>query len=75
MFEKPHYLVSFIVDNQPQSRTLEHDAHDLDPQLAQTLLKQRFPELKDASLSDVQVQKRTKPVDQGHDVPGHYKQP
>ena len=75
MFEKPHYLISFILDNQPQSRTLEHDADTLDPQWAESLLRQRFAELKDAKLSDVQVQKRTKPADEGHDIPGHYQQP
>jgi len=75
MFDKPHYLVSFILDNQPQSRTLQHEGDELDPQLAQLLLKERFAELKDARLSDVQVQKRTKPVDEGHDIPGHYRQP
>ncbi|MDQ0740421.1 MULTISPECIES: hypothetical protein [unclassified Pseudomonas] len=75
MFDKPHYLVSFILDNQPQSRTLQHEGDELDPQLAQSLLKERFAELKDARLSDVQVQKRTKPVDEGHDIPGHYRQP
>ncbi|MBC3258471.1 hypothetical protein HU733_23515 [Pseudomonas paralactis] len=75
MFEKPHYLVSFILDNQPQSRTLEYDADTLEPKVAQALLKQRFAELKDAQLSDIQVQKHTKPADEGHDIPGHYKQP
>ncbi|MDF3189216.1 hypothetical protein [Pseudomonas paracarnis] len=75
MFEKPHYLISFILDNQPQSRTLEHDADTLDPQWAESLLRQRFAELKDAKLSDVQVQKGNKPADEGHDIPGHYQQP
>ena len=75
MFDKPHFIVSFIVDNQPQNRTLEYDEDTLDPQLAETLLKQNFPELKAVKMSDVQVQKRTKPADEGHDVPGHYRQP
>ncbi|WP_411565159.1 hypothetical protein ACLIN3_14405 [Pseudomonas orientalis] len=74
MFDKPHYLVSFILDNQPQSRALDYEG-DLDPQLAESLLRQRFAELMDAQLSDVQVQKRTKPADEGHDIPGHYQQP
>jgi hypothetical protein len=74
MFDKPRYLVSFILDNQPQSRTLEYDGDTLDPEQAQTLLKQTFSELRDAQLSDVQVQKRTKP-DEGENIPGHYQQP
>ncbi|WP_017529068.1 hypothetical protein [Pseudomonas fluorescens] len=75
MFDKKtRYIVSFIHDNQPQSRTLEHDSDSLDPQQAQALLKQTFSELKDARLSDVQVQKRTKP-EEGDDIPGHYQQP
>ncbi|MDQ0668371.1 hypothetical protein [Pseudomonas sp. W2I6] len=74
MFDKKHYLVSFILDNQPQSRTLEH-AHDtLLPDEAQALLKQQFPELKEAALSDVQVQKRTR-HDDNSGAPGHYQQP
>jgi len=68
------YLISFIVDNQPQSRTLIHDGDTLDPGLAETLVKTAFPELKAASLSDVQVQKRIRP-DEGDNVPGHYQQP
>jgi len=74
MFDKPRYIVSFILDNQPQSRTLQEDLDGLDPQQAEAVLRQAFPELKDAHLSDVQVQKRTKP-DEGDNVPGHYQQP
>ncbi|MFG6205906.1 hypothetical protein [Pseudomonas retamae] len=74
MFDKPRYIVSFILDNQPQSRTLEQDLEGLDRQQAEDVLRQTFPELKDARLSDVQVQKRTKP-DEGDNVPGHYQQP
>lgn len=74
MFDKPHYLVSFILDNQPQSRTLEHDAEHLDSRQAEALLKQTFSELKDARLSDVQVHKRTR-HEQGNNIPGHYQQP
>ncbi|MBC3270203.1 hypothetical protein HU765_09715 [Pseudomonas sp. SWRI81] len=75
MFDKKHrYIVSFIIDNQPDNRTLEHDGDTLDPQQAEALLKTTFPELKDARLSDVQVQKRTKP-DEDDNIPGHYQQP
>jgi hypothetical protein len=74
MFDKPRYIVSFIIDNQPQSRTLEYDSETLEPQEAEALVKQTFPELKDAHFSDVQVQKRTKP-EEGGNIPGHYQQP
>ncbi|MFI8395355.1 hypothetical protein ACIGEI_04625 [Pseudomonas sp. NPDC078863] len=74
MSHEHHYLISFIVDNQPQCRSLIHDGDTLEPGLAETLLKTAFPELKDVSLSDVQVQKRTR-HDEGHITPGHYQQP
>jgi hypothetical protein len=57
MFDKPRFIVSFIVNNQPQSRTLEDDRETLAPSEAEALAKQTFAELKGACLSDVQVQK------------------
>ncbi|MBV4484057.1 hypothetical protein HU727_000475 [Pseudomonas sp. SWRI153] len=74
MSHEHHFLISFILDNQPQSRSLTHDGDTLDPGLAETLLKTAFPELKAATLSDVQVQKRTR-HDEGNNTPGHYQQP
>ncbi|WP_431033511.1 hypothetical protein [Pseudomonas yamanorum] len=74
MSNNERYIISFIVDNQPESRTLGCDRDDLSPDDAQALLKQTFPELRDARLTDVQVQKRTKP-DEGDNIPGHYQQP
>ncbi|MDD0981215.1 hypothetical protein [Pseudomonas shahriarae] len=74
MFGKPRFIVSFILDNQPQSRKLEHDSETLAPFEAEALVKQNFPELKDAFMTDVQVQKITKP-DESDNVPGHYQQP
>lgn len=74
MSDNERYIISFIVDNQPESRTLDCDRDNLSPGDAQALLKQTFPELRDARLTDVQVQKRTKP-DEGDNIPGHYQQP
>lgn len=74
MFDTPRFIVSFIIDNQPQSRTLEHDSETLEPGEAEALVKQAFSELKDARMSDVQVQKRTKP-EESDNIPGHYQQP
>ncbi|KTB94059.1 hypothetical protein AO069_04640 [Pseudomonas syringae pv. syringae PD2774] len=74
MSDNERYIISFIVDNQPESRPLDCDRHNLSPDEAQALLKQTFPELRDARLTDVQVQKRAKP-DEGDNIPGHYQQP
>ncbi|MCQ6255545.1 hypothetical protein [Pseudomonas sp. Q11] len=74
MSTEHRYIVSFIVNNQPQSRTLLHDRETLEPALAATLVKTTFPEFKDAELSDIQVQKRTKPEEEDN-IPGHYQQP
>jgi hypothetical protein len=74
MFDKPRFIVSFIIDNQPQSRTLEDDRETLAPNEAEALVKQTFAELKGACLSDVQVQKITK-LEEGDSIPGHYQQP
>jgi hypothetical protein len=74
MFDKPRFIVSFIIDNQPQSRTLEDDRETLAPNEAEALVKQTFAELKGACLSDVQVQKITR-LEEGDNIPGHYQQP
>ncbi|OKA19219.1 hypothetical protein BOH74_18730 [Pseudomonas versuta] len=74
MSDNKRYVVNFIVDNQLGRRTLGCDRDNLSPCDAQATLKQTFPELRDASLTDVQVQKRTKP-DEGDNIPGHYQQP
>jgi hypothetical protein len=74
MFDKPKFIVSFIIDNQPQSRTLEDERETLAPHEAEALVKQTFAELKGACLSDVQVQKITK-LEEGDSIPGHYQQP
>ncbi len=74
MFDKPRFIISFIIDNQPQSRTLEHESETLTPSEAETLVKRTFAELRDASMTDIQVQKRIKP-EEGGNIPGHYQQP
>lgn len=74
MSTEHRYIVSFIVDNQPQSRTLVDNRETLEPATAESLVKSTFPEFKDIELTDVQVQKRTKP-EEGDNIPGHYQQP
>lgn len=74
MSTEHRYIVSFIADNQPQSRTLVDNRETLEPATAESLVKNTFPEFKDIELTDVQVQKRTKP-EEGDNIPGHYQQP
>ncbi|XXE51929.1 hypothetical protein J3P96_17510 [Pseudomonas sp. R3-56] len=69
------FIVSFIADGQPDNRVLAADTETLTTEEAEALLRVTFTELKSVGISDVQVQKRTKPNETEHDVPGHFKQP
>ena len=69
------FIISFIADGQPDSRVLATDAETLTTEEAEALLRVTFTELKSVKISDVQVQKRTRPNETEHDVPGHFKQP
>ncbi|NUT86336.1 hypothetical protein HNO91_07885 [Pseudomonas corrugata] len=69
------FIVSFIANGQPDSRVMQADSETLSVSEAEALLRVSFSELQDAQLSDVQVQKRTRPIEQEHGVPGHFKQP
>lgn len=75
MSSQKRYIVSFIVDDQPDNRVIEVDAQTLSPEEAEALLRITFRELQAATISDVQVQKKIKSGEEEHDVPGHYKQP
>jgi len=75
MSNKDRFIVSFIADGQPDNRVLDADSETLSTQEAEALLRVTFIELKSVKISDVQVQKRTKPNETEHDVPGHFKQP
>ncbi|AOE61109.1 hypothetical protein LOY64_18810 [Pseudomonas corrugata] len=75
MSNQERFIVSFIADGQPDSRVMEADSETLSVSEAEALLRVSFSELKSARLSDVQVQKRTRPTEQEHGVPGHFKQP
>lgn len=68
-------MVSFIANGQPDSRGVDADTETLSVSAAQVLLRDTLSELKDVELSDIQVQKRTKPTEEEHGVPGHFKQP
>ncbi|MGX1175656.1 hypothetical protein [Pseudomonas sp. NFACC04-2] len=69
------FIVSFIANGQPDNRVLQADTQTLNAREAEALLKITFDELKDVELSDIQVQKRTRPNEEEHGVPGHFKQP
>ncbi|MDR6959635.1 hypothetical protein J2W43_003635 [Pseudomonas brassicacearum] len=69
------FIVSFIANGQPDNRVLQADTQTLNAGEAEALLKITFDELKDVELSDIQVQKRTRPTEEEHGVPGHFKQP
>lgn len=69
------FIISFIADGQPDSRVLATDTETLTTEEAEALLRVTFAELKSVRISDIQVQKRTKPNETEHDVPGHFKQP
>jgi hypothetical protein len=75
MSHQDRFIVSFIANGQPDSRVLEATTETMTTREAEALLRVTFTELKAAEISDVQVQKTTKPSEEEHDVPGHYKQP
>jgi len=75
MSSRDRFIVSFIANGQPDSRVLEADAETLSVSEAEALLRGSFSELKNIELSDIQVQKSTRPTEREHGVPGHYKQP
>ncbi|TWC17584.1 MULTISPECIES: hypothetical protein [unclassified Pseudomonas] len=75
MSNQERFIVSFIANGQPDSRVMEADSETLSVSEAEALLRVSFSELQSAQLSDIQVQKRTRPTEQEHGVPGHFKQP
>ena len=75
MSNQDRFIVSFIANGQPDSRVIEATTETLTTREAEALLRVTYTELQAAQISDVQVQKRTRPSEDEHDVPGHYKQP
>jgi len=75
MSKQDRFIISFITHNQPDSRVVEASTETLSASEAEALLRTTFSELKDVELSDVQVQKKTRPNEEEHGVPGHFKQP
>ncbi|WP_434702892.1 hypothetical protein J3P85_18305 [Pseudomonas sp. Z1-12] len=75
MSNQDRFIISFISNNQPDNRVVEASTETLNADEAEALLRATFSELKDVELSDVQVQKKTRPNEEEHGVPGHFKQP
>ncbi|MCM2464496.1 hypothetical protein ACIPQ1_01910 [Pseudomonas sp. LARHCG127] len=75
MSNQDRFIISFISNNQPDNRVVQASTETLSADEAEALLRTTFSELKDVELSDVQVQKKTRPNEEEHGVPGHFKQP
>ncbi|MBO1536767.1 hypothetical protein [Pseudomonas sp. OA65] len=75
MSKQDRFIISFISNNQPDNRVVQASTETLSADEAEALLRATFSELKDVELSDVQVQKKTRPNEEEHGVPGHFKQP
>ncbi|MBC3384969.1 hypothetical protein HU715_012535 [Pseudomonas sp. SWRI12] len=75
MSNQDRFIISFISNNQPDNRVVQASTETLSADEAEALLRATFSELKDVELSDVQVQKKTRPNEEEHGVPGHFKQP
>lgn len=71
MAKKNLFLVSFILDNQPQSREIESDAETLTPEQALAALREKHTELAAGRITDVQVQHMVEPKDKGT-APSHH---
>lgn len=74
MAKKNLFLVSFILDNQPQSREIESDAETLTPDQALAALRENNPDLATGNVTDVQVQHMVEPKEKGT-TPSHHVQP
>lgn len=56
MAKKNLFLVSYILDNQPQSCEIESDAQTLTPEQARSTIEARNPDAGANMITDVQVQ-------------------
>lgn len=74
MAKKHHFLVSYILNNQPQSTEVESDAETLSVDQARFHIAALHTSEKPADITDVQVTKILHPKESGT-TPGHYQQP
>lgn len=74
MSEKHLFLVSYILDNQPQSTELESDKDSITPEEAQHYVEALHTSAQPSDITDVQVTRIVHPHEPGT-TPGHYQQP
>ena len=70
---KHAFLVSYILDNQPQSTTLEADGESMTPDQALVYLQALHGDAASGSITDVQVSQIN--PERTAFAPGHYRQP
>ncbi|MEH6386969.1 MULTISPECIES: hypothetical protein [Pseudomonas] len=71
MAKKNLFLVSYILDNQPQTCEIESDAQTLTPEQALPLIKDKNPDIGTGNVTDVQVQHMVEPKEEGT-TPSHH---
>ncbi|GAB3464941.1 hypothetical protein [Azotobacter salinestris] len=74
MAQKHLFLVSYILDNQPQSTEIESEAETLSVDQAHAHIAALHSAQKPANITDVQVTRILHPKEPGT-TPGHYQQP
>ncbi|MDG9927540.1 MULTISPECIES: hypothetical protein [unclassified Pseudomonas] len=71
--KKYDFLVSYILDNQPQSTTVQADSQSLTPDQALFYLRSLHSRATAGAITDVQVARID--VDKLQDAPAHHLQP
>jgi hypothetical protein len=71
--KKYDFLVSYILDNQPQSTTVQADSQSLTPDQALFYLRSLHTRAASGAITDVQVARID--AQKLHDAPGHHLQP
>lgn len=71
--KKYDFLVSYILDNQPQSTTVQADSQSLTPDQALFYLRSLHSRAAAGTITDVQVARID--VDKLQDAPAHHPQP
>ena len=64
------FLVSYILDNQPQTSEIESEAESLTPEQAKQIIQGQNPSVSPDKITDVQVQPRQE-RDEESTNPGH----
>ena len=70
MSNSNRFLVSYIIDNQPQSSEIESEADTLSPEQALEMIRAQNPSMASGNITDVQVQP-TQQRNEEDTSPGH----